>query len=509
VHNFLFDIAYNDGYFLRSMPSSTYPPVCLNRNEFDMSAWSYGLYDADTGARVIRNSGFPIKVGTAYGNVGYWGLWLPNGVTVNNGDTIYKHDYQTNTDTPYTVFKAAGKLKKHTRNNFTLGQVRNIPLDFWDNGTNYRVVWDGTDFNKVAQMPSNCTDNCTWTDITTVPTPTINFSQLTWSELNFWSQALGGQVRVPLTGCTYNTGLTSCPAPTDGSPVVFYQEDIVYPTDTVPSTLVCFENCPQSTSVSGINPATMQYHLTWDMATGQSISVPYTFNTSNMILMDGSYPMIMSTTSSTNQWGIGTGALVDPSTPGLATLLACDWNPSQICGYKAWSALNVFYTWETGPNNWNQFTAIKDGGGNFVKFDPPLQVEYVHSQPSTTAYDNKYDGTKFFLEYSGFGQLHGIPATCVNMDTGQPVSCSEGGNGVPVRWVPEFFIPEGTSAGQSGEYIVKPLQMEQRMRESVGGCAGLTTVTYTLPTMSEWIDPAIGAEPTVTSAPAVIGGVVQ
>jgi hypothetical protein len=95
------------------------------------------------------------------------------------------------------------------------------------------------------------------------------------------------------------------------------------------------------------------------------------------------------------------------------------------------------------------------------------------------------------------------------MDTGQPVSCSEGSNGVPVRWVPEFFIPAGTVAGQANEYVVKPLQMEQRMRQSVGGCTGLTTTSYALPVISDWTDPAIGAEPTVTSAPAVIGGVVQ
>lgn len=520
VHEFAFDIAFNTDFFLRSMPASTFLPVCLDRNSFAMSAWSYGLYDAVTGARVNRNSGFPIKVGNAYGNVGYWGLWLPDTVTVNNGDTIYKHDYQTNTDTPYTVFKAQGKLKKHTKHNFLLGDVKNIPLDYNEfsggTGTNFRVVWTGTNFSKVAFMPQNCTDNCMWTDIAD-PKPTIDFSALQWSDLNFWSQALGGQVRVPLAGCTFNTGAgtTSCSAPTDATTIIFYQEDIVYPTDTTPASLNCYDNCPAAASAAGIDPANVTYYPTWDPGTGQSTVHSYTFSSASMLLMDGSNPMIMASTSANYQWGINTGALIDPSTPNLTTLLDCNWdndgNPAtnpQTCGWKAWSALDVFYTWETGPNNWNQFTAIKDASNAFVVFEPPLQVEYVHSQTDPTAYDYKYNGAKFFLEYSGFGQLHGIPATCVNMDTGEQVSCSAGSSGSSVRWVPEFVIESGAPV-QAGAYIVKPLEMEQRMRKSDTGCTGLNTTTYTLPDISEWTDPAIGAEPVVADAPAVIGGVLQ
>jgi hypothetical protein len=427
---------------------------------------------------------------------------------VNNGETIYKHDYQANTDTPYTIFKAAGKLKKHTKHTDSLGNVKNIPLDYWDNGTNYRVVWKGSNFEKIAQMPSNCSDNCTWTDITTIPTPTINFSQVQWSELNFWSQSLGGQVRVPLSSCTFTAGYSSCSAPDDTTSISFYQEDIVYPTDAVPSSFLCYDNCPQAVA-SGISTTNPTYS-TWDPSTGQSIAHTYSFSTGSMLLMDGANPVISTTTSSTNQWGYMSGALVSSATPSLSTLLACDWNPGQICGYKAWSVLDVFYTWETGPNTWNQFTAIKDVSDQFVIFQPPLQVEYVHSQPSTSAPDYKFNNTKFFLDYSGFGQLNGIPAHCVNMDTGANISCSAGGNGASVRWVPEFFIPAGSPLGSSNEYVAKPLQMEQRMRETTGCAgAGLATQTYTLPSITTWVNPAIGAEPVVTAAPAVIGGVVQ
>ncbi len=533
TREFSFNIAYNTDLFLRSSPATSFPDVCLDRNTFDMSAWQYGLYDATTGARVIRNSGFPIKFGSYYGNVGYWGLWLPNGVTLNNGDTVYKHDYRTSTDTPYTVFMSPGKLKKHTKKNFTLGDVKSIPLDYWEqnpgspSGTNFRVVWDGMNFNKIAQMPQDCGNNCTWSDITTVPTPTINFSQLQWSELNFYSQSLGGQVRVPLgtiaSPCTYVTtstsGYTSCSAPTNASNIIFYQEDIVYPTDAIPASFACYDNCPQATSMSGIDVlnGNFVFYNTWDMQTGQSQPHTYTFDKAAMLLKDGIYSVVATTAPQQYQWGVQSGALFDPNTPGLAAMLDCNWdgdnNPStspQVCGWKAWSALNVFYTWETGLNTWNRFTAVKDGSNSFVIFEPPLQVEYVHSQTDPAAPDYKYNGTKFFLEYSGFGQLNGIPSHCVDMDTGENVSCDQGSSGTPVRWVPEFFIPAGASLGTSNEYISKPLEMEQRMRQSTGCAgAGLATSSYSLPSLTEWDDPAIGAEPTVTAAPAVVGGVIQ
>ena len=72
-----------------------------------------------------------------------------------------------------------------------------------------------------------------------------------------------------------------------------------------------------------------------------------------------------------------TGALFDP--------LTCEYGTScsvraiimrtvgQVCAGRPGASLGVFYTWETGPNNYNQFIAIKDQTtGAIKKFDPPL-----------------------------------------------------------------------------------------------------------------------------------------
>jgi hypothetical protein len=180
--------------------------------------------------------------------------------------------------------------------------------------------------------------------------------------------------------------------------------------------------------------------------------------------------------------------------------------------------LPEFYVWETGQSTWNQFVTVRDSNGP-VRFEPPLQVKYIHSQPAATAPDYKYNNVTFFLQYSGFGDLQGIPGMCVNVDTGATnVDCSQGGSNQAIRWVPEFSIPAENAAGQLTEvqdigqagvtYFVKALEKEQRLGPG-GTCSGLSTSPYILPSMSSWIDPVIGSEPVVTAPPAVIGGVVQ
>lgn len=513
-----FDIAFNTNNFLRSDGKKT---ICLDRNTFEESAWQYGLYDSN-GARVNHNSGFSVNTKAdgsgSYGFIGYWGLWLDNNATITN-NTLYKFDYSSSGTAPkaFTVFTAAGKLKKHTKKMMTLADVKGIPLNYSECNpnsgcTNYQVVWDGTNFNKTAQMPQ-CSNNspCNWLNIT--PTP-INVTALQWGELNFWSQSLGGQVRVPLTNCVQTfpqcgagpcpPPTTTCAAPTNATSIIFFAEDLVYPTDTVPASFACYDNCPQ---IDGNGQAYVN-----NMMSGPSNTpTNYTFDQTSMLLKLNGSSVIMSQATTSNSFGIASGALFDP-TPANLALLACDWDTKQTCGYKAWSALNVFYTWETGPNSSSQFSALKDASGTILKFEPPLSIKYVHNKAP-------YNGTTFMLEYDGFGNLNGIPGKCVDMDSGLDAACVS--NDPKIRYVPAFVISpatngvltEVTSEEASGTmtYFVKPLQLEQRMlKVDIANCSALSVTTYPLPDLAtEWTDPAIGTEPAVTAAPAVIGGVVQ
>jgi hypothetical protein len=58
-------------------------------------------------------------------------------------------------------------------------------------------------------------------------------------------------------------------------------------------------------------------------------------------------------------------------------------------------------------------------------------------------------------------------------------------------------------------YRVKPLEIGQFMKKADSGCESLDITPYSLPSLSSRSDPAIGTEPAVSGAPAVVGGVLR
>ncbi|HYA86236.1 MAG TPA: hypothetical protein VEI57_04095 [Nitrospirota bacterium] len=562
-----YDIAYDTTYFYRVVPNTSSPnPICLNRTVFNDCAWSYNLYDM-TGTRVDLNSGFPITFtldGVDHqGYIGYYGLWTDTGVNLSNGTSVNKVAYNNgnSSSVPYTIFESGGELQIHTRHLMTLGDLTNVPLSYFampttqpsgtnqpmsnPTGTNYEVYWDGANFVMFAQMPQMCSGNCTWANLPQ-PYPTIDFSSLHQGSINLNSTNNGGQFQVMLSNCTVTpqpgivTGITStgtgtqpgpaptpqpeitvCDPPANASQVIYYDQNIVYPGDrTVPTTLVGYQQTPIATS-SGVDPSNPYGTNNSMMSAQTNTPTVYTFDSTNLMLMYNGYDVVMTSTgtSNNNQFGVMSGPLFDPSAIDSATglsyadLIMCDWSTAQnpqVCGWKAMGVLPVYYTWETGPNNFNQFITVKDGAGNFVKFDAPLYVNYVSG------------GTTYVLQYGGAGQLNGIPGQCIDLNTGTAADCAQSANSNSIIWVPQFTIPAASSSGVptvltggSNQYYVKPLQVQQMMTASpLSDCANLATTDfsqYVLPDASLWVDPVAfnGVEPTVTSAPAVIGGVVQ
>ena len=495
----VFNIAYNADYFLRQKGSET--AKCYDRSEFDKTVWDYAMYD-NAGSRVQIDSGFPIKYGDYYGWVGYYGLWLPEEASISHGDTVYKQDYNSGstTETAYTVFIAGGRLIKHSKKSMSLGDLKSVPLQWWDNGVNYRVEWNGTKLQKTATLDET---NWTWQEITAV-----DLDLSSYYSFYFWSEALGGSGSFNLVGSDGNYL-----APSDSTVVNFHVQNMVYPTDTVPGTLLCYENCPDAASLSNTAAETLKKtDKEWyEDSTGPSSFTyhSYTFGTSDMLLRDNGTAAVMSQANENNPWGFSSGILFEGTTVNY-NALECSWTggAGKTCNYQGWENLSVYYTWETGPENWNKFTGIKNNGA-FAEFDPPMKVTYTHSQSDSSAYDYKYNGAKFQLEYNGYGNLHGIPGRCIDPDTGTATDCSNN-----ARWIPEFSILPGAlvrdvSDGAT-EYVVKPLHVEQRMLNvALSNCGALSLASYSLPSLSLWVDPDTGARPEVTDAPAVIGGEVQ
>ncbi len=165
--------------------------------------------------------------------------------------------------------------------------------------------------------------------------------------------------------------------------------------------------------------------------------------------------------------------------------------------------LDVYYSYETGHNPWNQFQALKDSTQTFVSFDPPMQFLYTHSEDNDRNDSDEYAGQSFFLEYNGPGELWGIPFVAGDFEGADDFE----------RWFPAFNIEDGVLMGPEGtEYVIRAIEMEQTLAEDEDGGASLSlagATALTLPDATLYDEPDIGERPDVDDAPAVIDGVVQ
>jgi len=505
---------------------------CFSRDANDpntgMSVWRYGLYNATTGARIDLNSGFPIDFTnngqTYHGFIGYWGINMPASAGLTNGATVQKVDYNNNnaTTTNYTAVISGGKLTKYTRKATNLHAIDKVQINTWvndasnffsgaTNNTSYNLYWDDAHSNFVVTSMNVCSQNgCSSTDL---PTPqTVNASFWSQQGLQGFSQSLGGELYVDLKNVGSSIDSTSIN-------VVYRAQDLVYPSD-MPDHLYCVNNCPTDTSLntyltnSSNDPSQSPFDsTTFNNWNPSATYITYDADKTAGVLDTGGNAVVASNTSGYQQHpqymnGVRSGRLfTDPNT------VTC--NGNMYCDYKA-NDLDVYYVWETGPNNWNQFAAVKDANNAFVKFDPPMQLNYTVPNDSTRY--GQYAGKSIVLQYGGFGNLWGIPGSCVSALTNQPVSCDQANS----RYVPDFVIPFDATTGQATDgtntYLVKWLDREIRFaRKDISACSSLTLPnSVTLPTASVLKDPSdstsdiyIGAKPTVTGQPRVIQGEVM
>ncbi len=523
-----FNIAYDNSYFYRLDPNGA--SVCFDRNNYQTSAWRYGLYynenSSTPGERPDIQSGFPIKFTSGdnsyHGWIGYYGMWFPREVTLSTGDTVYRESFggpgQDVQETPYTVLTSGGKLTKRTKQLITLGDIQNVPIAM--NSCNesgcmeYRTKWNGT--NLISDATRSQSTNFSWQELDTPVIVTVSEQDFS---INFYSESLGGdgmiKTRNPVDGSTISFS--------NDTEVLFHSRATVFPGDTIPSTFMCFNECPDPSAINSANPyfaASLWeagFEERFDALVGGQGGGPgvapdalvpdthyiaYTFDTDSMELLQEEVPVVQ-TDNVNRQWGVWTGPLI-PNTAENIAALACDWDPSKTCTWKARENLSVFYEWETGTDNYNKLTILRDANNQAVTFDPPLMIEYTHT-----------NGAKYFLEFNG-SDMQGIPGKCVDMDTGEDTECYDAGGEKHMRWVPEFAIAAGSAAtdvaNRSIGYYIKPLEVEMRFTATdTAACTNsrLNPTSYTLPEATEWVNPDIGVEPTNNGVPAVIDGELQ
>lgn len=464
-------IQFNADYLARRDQGSTL--AVLDRNDFVTRVYRYGVYDATSEDRVEQQGGFPIETENGdNGWAGFHGIWLPEGVTLNSGDTVLRRSFRDNSTTPYTAFVANGRLERRTRSALTLLDIIDEPLEWFDpnNGEDLRIVWTGQDLVKIAVR-----SNGSWSAISPPVSVASSFSTGDW--ISTWSQARGQvewswpaspQNSTPAYVWQVATVTADSPEMANGDLTLHGYFSMLRANIT--SNQANFQNSespylPDATGVS----------------TGNTV---YTFDDSTLLLQIGADPVTLANGVTVTQG------------PGMFGLNCGPLFAEPLTSFADIDQVETTYQWYTGSNEWNQLRTLQDGAGDFVDFDPPLRLSYTHSEVSSP-----YDGRTFFLEWDG-SNLGGVPFE------EDPATNT---------YYPVFNIPTGATvvSGQTS-YKVKQLEGEQTMVEvgdpaTVYAAQGfdLDGTPITAPTADPYEDPAIGAKPTVTSAPLYVGGVQQ
>ncbi len=429
-------------------------------------------------------------------------------------------DQRQGNTTSYALNKTGGKLTKWAQASATLDALDGIPFQFGGDLTgrttgnanvtgfsNWVMQWNSTAGNFTVTGSQTCGPNgCTTTTLT--PAATVNADAFNSVPLSGWANSFGGNINIPPINAPH--------APSDV--VFYYTQSTVIPGSTS-LTLHCLNQCPTGASLaalsSGGNTAFANgTDMQWFSAPDLAHTVDYSFGAAGLTDA-GSASVTLEQVPDGSQYsqnGVQTGWLLD--TP-LTHANCPNGMPSNAVCQPANPA--AYYTWQTGPNQWNQSLWLTSNG-QVVAFDPPQNVSYT--VPTGAAYGS-YAGLPILLQFNGFGNLQGIPGACVNPTDNSPANC-----GPDVSFVPMFSIPDGTtltlpapSGGTSTPLVVKALQgaiLLKSLGSNAAQCSNMTLTPQTLPS-GGLHDPSnssdseyLGTQPTpASSTPKVIDGVKQ
>jgi len=526
----MFNFAYNANYFHRNDGTND---ECFDRSRANaaLAVGQYGTYNALDGTRVDQvNPGFPVLAtyqgNSYYGFANYWGINF-QGLTIADGNPVSGltvADQRQGNTTTYALSKVGGKLTKWTQVSTTLGALDGIPLTVNADLTglttgnssvtgvnNWVLQWNSNPGNFTVVGIQNCSsDGCVTSTIS--PFATVISTAFGSMPISGWANSFGGNINIPPTG-----------SPHAAADAVFYYNQTTVIPGTAALTLYCLSECPTAAQIAGYSNTTLTTPFAngtdsqWFSAPNPASTVTYTFTAGG--LLDATHaPVVWESPPSGSQYaqnGLQTGWLVDsPLTAANCPPGGPDAQAGNLCE-PANPA--TYYTWQTGPNQWNQSLWLVTSG-SIIPFDPPQNIAYT--VPTGSAYGS-YAGLPILLQFNGFGNLGGIPGSCVNPVNNSVEDCSMSG----ASYIPAFSIPDGTtmtlpslSGPTTTTLIVKALNgaiLLKSLGSGAAQCSAMALTPLTLPS-GGLHDPSsssdvdyLGTMPTVTAAPKVIDGVMQ
>lgn len=498
------DISNNTGF------QAADTQMCMNTTAESTSVWRYGLYYQNdvtiddksytAGQEVELNSGFPILFDDAAGDetqgyIGYWGLWTEGDIIPTS--TIYKVDYSESVPTKkvITMETAPGKLWKNTIEILTLDDIDGIKFEYHD-GSPIEIEYDSTDSAWYKTGTIAWDNDINGMKVTAVTPVVYVFGSV---NIHLWSEQIGN-ITVDSNDAVLQTTRT----------IVSPADELFDSSDTA-VTLSCYDRCLKS-EISEGEAATY---------TGPYLSgaQDYNFARTNMTLNKGAgtgdNDAVKFTSSATvdnlqgspYQYGIYSGALIADSTD-KATV-----NNDITTLYDG--TITTWYEWETGIQNWNKSTVVKEGT-ELIVFDAPLELKLAFSESnarkdeggSSSRFD-VYKGQNYNLGYGGNGEVWNIPFEQADNDRYYPViSIADGG-------VIEDRILKDDN-GNTINYVVKAWDMEKKYDQDISaGACGVIEMKDVAGGLPTEIDQSLGtnteAVPTLSddNVPSVINGVVQ
>lgn len=461
---YTYQMAFNDELYLAvpyPMPEDG-SGECKQRTNFDSHVWEYNIYNESDGSRLSRNSGFSIvdpDYPASWGWAGFWGLWSEHGVA--------HQQIFTNADgtASYTAFVGEGWMTLSEKQAMTVEDFTDVNLSFWDNEleSSVRAHWNGSHFVKDAVW--TCEDDntdCNWSEMSP---ENMTFESEEW--LSSWWEG-GGNLEI-IAGADGSI--------TNDTAVSFYQRTQLSPnsTDAPSEDVKCYYYCLKP----GITQADINSNNVY-LSIEEGNYALYTFDTDEYVLKYNGEPVVLpegaDLSNSDHYWGYSMSGLVSASTDVE----------------NSWDVWHEDRTWEwqIGTENWSRFSGLQDSDGDFVVFEAPLRL---HTVDLIEGYG------RVNLSFEGEGNLHGFPWIEAENNW----------------WRPAFSLGAGAQLedDDGNLYVVRPMSLEQNMRDAgPNACSSLMNVVTAQPLTApdnEFTDPEIGAAPTVTDPPAVVGGVLQ
>ncbi|MCB9557378.1 MAG: hypothetical protein H6707_14825 [Deltaproteobacteria bacterium] len=456
--------------------------TCNSRTSFVEHAWRYGVYATEGGAEVKLMGGFPVRYGkdfARYGWVNAQGAW-GDGEAIP-ADSKLRRDSTDDRTSVYTLTVVPGVLTKNVVSDANYASVVGAECNYWDKAAqqagydSWVVILEAQQIKVVAGVKRDYNGDQR-IDLSPPRTLSLNngdFVQLMCgAEREIWYRF--GETAVKIVKRQLVNGGE---AEFKAGPLKLVCADYNCPKSGITATDLQTQDGPFLTPTRNLQEV---YHYTFNAKGTDAMLLVY--NGQRVTYPTGDRGTFSNTP---HAQGIRSGWLLPES--ALATAKSVD----DLRGDQ----VAVYYTWETGLDDWQQLRRIVDADGNVVTFDRPIQASYVHSKDNERlGGDGRYDGRQFALAYQGEGQLDGLPWK------------SEDNNG---HNFPEITLKDGVAFDDS--HVVKAWDVERELA-SVGldKCQGLKLGPPDV-AVPEKVSSSIEVKPMpkTDASPAFIGGEAQ